>query len=112
MRLTLDDWDRRQDFLTLRGKTGTRVVPVSASTGEALARYVRARRNHHAAGKTNALWLGKKGALHGSGVSQILAKRCAQAGLPPINPHAFRHTFSHEFRAQGGLPRTRRRRRG
>jgi site-specific recombinase XerD len=100
--LTLDDWDRRQDFLTLRGKTGTRVVPVSSSTGEALARYVRSRRNHDAAAKTDALWLGKKGALHDSGVSQVLAKRCAQAGLPRMNPHAFRHTFSHEFRVQGG----------
>lgn len=34
--LSVDDWDRRQDFLTLRGKTGTRVVPISASTGAAL----------------------------------------------------------------------------
>jgi site-specific recombinase XerD len=34
--LTLDDWDRPQDFLTLRGKTGIRVVPISPSTGEAL----------------------------------------------------------------------------
>jgi site-specific recombinase XerD len=41
--LTVDDWDRRRDFLTRRDKTGTRVVPISASTGEALARYVRAR---------------------------------------------------------------------
>jgi site-specific recombinase XerD len=100
--LTLDDWDRRQDFLTLRGKTGMRVVPISASTGEALARYVRVRSAHSAAGRTDALWLGRKGALRDSGISQLLAYRCKLAGLPRINPHAFRHTFSHEFRAQGG----------
>jgi len=101
--LTVGDWDRRQDFLTLRGKTGMRVVPVSASTGEALARYLRVRASHPAAGKTDALWLGAKlGPLKDSGVSQLLARRCDRAGLPRINPHAFRHTFSHEFRAQGG----------
>jgi integrase len=100
--LTLADWDRRQDFLTLRGTTGLRVVPISATTGEALARYVRARSNHSATGRTDALWLGRKGALRDSGVSQLLAYRCRLAGLPHINPHAFRHRFSHEFRAQGG----------
>ena len=42
--LTVGDWDRRQDFLTLRGKTGMRVVPISPATGEAMARYVRAPR--------------------------------------------------------------------
>jgi site-specific recombinase XerD len=100
--LRLDDWDRRQDFLTLRGKTGMRVVPISPSTGEALARYVRGRSSHPAAGRTDALWLGGKGALGDSGVSQLLARRCREAGLPRLHPHQFRHTFSHEFRAQGG----------
>jgi hypothetical protein len=84
--LTLADWDRRQDFLTLRGKTGLRVVPISATTGEALARYVRARSNHSATGPTDALWLGRKGALRDSGVSQLLAYRCRLARLPRINP--------------------------
>jgi site-specific recombinase XerD len=100
--LTVGDWDRRQDFLTLRGRTGMRVVPISASTGEALARYLRTRSSHPAAAKTDALWLGGKGPLRDSGVSQLLARRCEQAGLPRINPHALRHTFSHEFRAEGG----------
>jgi site-specific recombinase XerD len=101
--LRLEDWDRRQDFLTLRGKTGIRVVPISPSTGEALARYVRARANHPGAARTDALWLSAKlGPLKDSGVSQLLARRSRLAGLPRINPHAFRHTFSHEFRAEGG----------
>jgi len=67
-----------------------RVVPISSSTGEALARYVRARANHPAAGRTDGLWLGRKGALQDSGVSQLLAHRCRLAGLPCVNPHAFR----------------------
>jgi site-specific recombinase XerD len=104
--LTIGDWDRRQDFLTLRGKTGMRVVPISASTGEALARYLRARGNHAAADKTDALWLGGKGALGDSGVSQLLARRCREAGLERLRPHQFRHTFSHEFRPRAAARAT------
>ena len=100
--LTVADWDRRRDHLTLRGKTGTRVVPISPSTGEAMARYTRARANHPAQAKTDALWLGGKGPLRDSGISQLLARRCDMAALPRINPHRFRHTFAHEFKAAGG----------
>jgi site-specific recombinase XerD len=84
--LTLADWDRRQDFLTLRGTTGLRVVPISATTGEALARYVRARSNHSATGRTDALWLGRKGALRDSGVSQLLALPVQARRTPPHQP--------------------------
>ena len=99
--LRLGDWDRRADLLSLRGKTGERVVSLSASTGEALARYERARKSHRL-DHTDALWLGLKGAVTDSGIAQLLGRRCEQAGLPRLNPHRFRHTFSHEFRAQGG----------
>jgi integrase len=100
--LRVGDWDRRRDFLTFRGKTGERIVSVSASTGEALARYLRARSAHRLADKSDALWLSLKGELRDSEVAQLLVRRCRQAGLPRINPHRFCHTFSHEFRAQGG----------
>jgi hypothetical protein len=33
--MTGDSWNRRQDLATLTGKTGTRIVPISPSTGEA-----------------------------------------------------------------------------
>jgi integrase len=99
--LTVEDWDRRADLLALRGKTGARVVPISASTGEAFSRYLRARATHPKA-KLPALWLAPKGALGDSGVAQLLKRRCEQAGVEPINPHQARHTFAHEFRAEGG----------
>ncbi len=101
LNLTIDDWDRRADVLTLHGKTGARALPISASTGEALSRYVRARRDHPKA-KVASLWLGPKGALTASGVAQVLKRRCEVAGIAPINPHRARHTFSHVFRAAGG----------
>ena len=99
--LTVDDWDRRNDFLTLRGKTGTRVVPVSPSTGEALSRYLRSRKEHPKA-RLAALWLGAKGKLTDSGVAQLLNRRCELAGIDHVNPHRFRHTWAHTFRADGG----------
>lgn len=98
---TLDAWDRRNDLLTLTGKTGTRTVPLSLSTGEAMARYVRVRRGH-AYAEHPALWLGPKGPLRDSGVAQVLARRCELAGVARINPHKLRHTWAHLFRADGG----------
>ena len=99
--LEVADWDRRNDFLTLRGKTGTRVVPISASTGEALARYLRVRKAHPKA-ELPSLWIGPKGRLGDSGIAQLLNRRCEAAGIAHVNPHRFRHGWAHQFRAEGG----------
>jgi integrase len=32
----------------------------------------------------------------------MLRRRGAQAGLPGLHPHQFRHTFAHQWLAQGG----------
>ncbi len=99
--LTNDAFDKRHDQLTLRGKTGTRIVPTSPSTGQAISRYLRERANHnHAA--SPALWLSRRGALHESGIAQVLRRRCTQAGIDHVNPHRFRHGWAHLFRAEGG----------
>jgi integrase len=99
--LTVEDLDRRHDNLTLTGKTGTRVVPISPSTGEALSRYLRARKDHAHATRP-AMWLSRKGPLGDSGVAQLLRRRCAEAGIDHINPHRFRHNWAHNFRVEGG----------
>jgi len=31
----------------------------------------------------------------------MIERRCALAALPPINPHAFRHTWAHDLMANG-----------
>ncbi|HEX2574718.1 MAG TPA: tyrosine-type recombinase/integrase [Aquihabitans sp.] len=95
------DWDRRNDLLLLDGKSGPRTVPLSLSTGEAMSRYFR-RRSEHRYAKLPAMWLGPKGALGDSGIAQMLNRRCDLAGVPHINPHRFRHTWAHLFRAEGG----------
>jgi integrase len=67
----------------------------------ALDRYLRLRRAHRHAG-SEALWLGQSGTLTSSGVAIMLAKRCERAGLPRLHPHQFRHTFAHQYLADGG----------
>lgn len=101
LNVTVDGWDRRNDFLTLKGKTGTRVVPLSPSTGEALSRYLRVRKDHPHA-KAAAMWIGTRGGLGPTGIAQLLSRHCEEAGVDHINPHRFRHTWAHTFRADGG----------
>lgn len=79
-----------------------RIVPLAMATGRALAVYLRVRRTHRCA-KSPALWLGRRGALTGSGVARMLERRAEQAGYDPdIHQHQFRHTFAHDWLAGGG----------
>ncbi|MGH9118059.1 MAG: tyrosine-type recombinase/integrase [Acidimicrobiales bacterium] len=98
--LHLTDWDRRADVLFVNGKTGPRAVPMSATTGEALARYLRLRASHPHESAA-AMWVGTKGALGASGVAQMLARRCRSAGLPRLHPHQLRHSWAHGERVAG-----------
>jgi integrase len=107
----LDDLDMRHQEITIRrGKGGkARVVPYGSRTALALSRYVRSRAQHQASGLTPALFLalrptansGSPWRLSGDGVANMLERRCAVAGIPPINPHAFRHTWAHDLMAHG-----------
>lgn len=100
--LTLEDLDAETQTAMVRGKGDRlRAVPYGAKTADALRRYLRARRAHPQA-RLDALWLGGKGAFRESGVSQMIKRRCADAGLEPIHPHQLRHTFAHHWLAQGG----------
>lgn len=87
-------------YVTGKGDRG-RAVPVGAKTAEALSRYLRARRSVPGA-ESPALWLGRKGPLSESGITQLVKRRATQAGLTGIHPHRFRHTFAHQWLAQGG----------
>jgi integrase len=37
-----------------------------------------------------------------SGIAQMLRRRGAQAGVPDLHPHRFRHTFAHLWKTAGG----------
>lgn len=100
--LELDDVDLRDRLAYVTGKGGhTRAVRFGSKTAVAVDRYLRLRRGHRRS-DSPALWLGQDGPLTGSGFAQILAKRCAAAGLPRLHPHQFRHTFAHEYLNNGG----------
>jgi site-specific recombinase XerD len=100
--LTLDDLDPDLDVLVVLGKgRRERTLPFGRRAGEGLDRYLRARGRHkHAA--LPWLWLGQKGRLTDIGLRMMLRRRGAQAGLPGLHAHQLRHTFAHEWLAQGG----------
>jgi integrase len=76
-------------------------VPFGRRTALALDRYLRTRASHaHADGVWP--WLGTKGRMTNSGISQMLRRRATQAGIGHVHPHQFRHTFAHCWLAEGG----------
>jgi site-specific recombinase XerD len=102
--LNLDDLDLDQEMATVTGK-GNRRRPAyfGARTGLALDRYLRARRAHRYASDP-ALFLGERGRFTTDGVRARMKVRAQLAGLDPtkVHPHAFRHTFAHDWRLAGG----------
>lgn len=100
--LTVGDVDLDLGVAVVLGKgRRPRSVPYGARTSQALARYLRERSMHREA-HSDALWLGLRGPFGASGIGQMIARRCADVGLPRLRPHQFRHTFSHQWLAAGG----------
>jgi site-specific recombinase XerD len=96
------DVDLELDVLLVLGKgRRERTLPYGHKAGEALDRYLRARARHKDA-ELPWLWLGRRGRLTEWGLVMMLRRRGAQAGLPGLHPHQFRHTFAHQWLAQGG----------
>ncbi len=99
--LTLDDLDLDHDCVLVIGKgKRPRAVPYGPKAGQALDRYLRERKRHPQA-KAQAVWLGTRGPITGSGVAQIIERRCSEAGIPKIHPHQLRHTFAHDWLVSG-----------
>ena len=98
-------WEEEVVIITAKGDR-RRAVPVGTRTLSALDRYTRARSLHpHAS--FDALWLGvagkgQSGSMTPSGLTQILRRRCREAGLGQLHPHQFRHTFAHNWLLNGG----------
>lgn len=106
--LTLDqlDLDRLRVTVVGKGRNGKKVrtVRFDARTGTAIDRYLRLRVKHRFAGESNRLWLPtphKKRPLTTSGVRCMITRRATAVELK-INPHMFRHTFTHNFLVRGG----------
>jgi site-specific recombinase XerD len=90
------------DVLLVLGKgRRERALPFGRRSAVVLDRYLRVRARHKDAGLP-WLWLGKQGRLTEWGLVMMLRRRGRQAGLPGLYPHQLRHTFAHEWLAQGG----------
>ena len=95
------DLDRREIRITGKGGTG-RTVKIGHQAARALDRYLRARARHPQAWR-DRLWLGVngRGPLTATGIYQLIARRGKQADVA-VNPHRFRHHFSHTWLDRGG----------
>jgi site-specific recombinase XerD len=100
--LTTDDIVPREREAVVTGKGDKqRTIKYTYDTARALDRYQRERARHKMA-RVSALWLGVRGGpMAPSGVYQVIERRGLEVGVE-VNPHKFRHTFSHVFLNRGG----------
>jgi site-specific recombinase XerD len=96
----VDPWGDQVAVVLGKGSR-PRSCPFGAKTAGALDRYLRARDSHKHA-TSDRLWLGTRGALTDQGVRLLLERRGAQAGVDNVHAHRFRHTFAHQWLADGG----------
>jgi len=82
-------------FVTLRGKTGERTVPVSETTYRRLAAL---------SNGSSHVFIGKRGPLTYEGVYKIVRRLCQRAGISGRrnSPHTFRHSFATNYAAAEG----------
>lgn len=81
-----------------------RWVPLSPTTIQSCRKYLRARKRHPGAASP-ALLLSQRRTgecrLTGSGVFEMLNRRCDAAGIERIRPHSLRHLWAHDQLASG-----------
>jgi Site-specific recombinase XerD len=100
--LSVDDVDLKERTARVLGKgRKVRLVRFTAKTAQAIDRYLRRARATHRDAGSPALWLGAGGRMTGNGIYQVITSRAEEAGIGPIHPHQFRHTFAHTQLAKG-----------
>lgn len=96
-----NDIDLDARIVRLMGKgSRERVASLDTKAVRALDRYIRRARRKHPQAALPWLWLGRKGRLTASGVSQMVRDRGAKLGLR-LHPHAFRHWYAHAMLSAG-----------
>jgi len=92
--------DREQVYVVGKGSR-PRVVTVSATTGQAIDRYLRIRALHPKARTSDRLLLGERGPLSADGARWRLEQLGEAAGVKGLHPHALRHTKAHLWLIDG-----------
>jgi site-specific recombinase XerD len=98
-----NDLDLMSRELRIRGKGGKeRIVRFGHLTARSLDRYIRIR-GKHSLKHSDKLWLGvnNRGPMTASGIYQMIKRRGTDCGVA-VNPHKFRHHFSHTWLDHGG----------
>ena len=96
-----NDVDLDGELIRVMGKgSRERLVYVGAKAVKALDRYLRLR-DRHAHAALPWLWLGQKGKLTSSGITQVMRRRGKAAGVERLHPHLFRHFYAHETLSRG-----------
>jgi integrase/recombinase XerD len=86
-----------------RGKGAKgRMIPIGPRTGQAIDRYLRARRKHPLA-DTPTLWLGdRRREFKYDALRRSMKARADSVGIPAFHLHQLRHTFAKRWLAAGG----------
>lgn len=102
--LGLGDLDWRAGELVVHGK-GQRVdrLPLPPDVGEAIAGYLRRGRPRTALREVFLHAVAPIGPLSRRGISLIVHRACARAGVTPVNAHRLRHTLACEM-VRAGVP--------
>lgn len=96
-----NDIDLDAGLMRVMGKgSRERITFLSPKAIKAVDRYLRLRARHPYAALPH-LWLGQKGRMTDSGVTQALRRLGRRAGVERLHPHLFRHTYAHEALASG-----------
>ena len=88
----------REAYVMGKGRRA-RVAPFGHKTARTIDRYLLQREAHKRA-DLPALWLAERGgALTAWGLDGIVERRGAQAGIPDLHLHVFRHTWANHAKA-------------
>jgi site-specific recombinase XerD len=99
---TSNDIDLDRALIRVLGKGGReRPIYVGAKAAKGLDRYIYDQRAKHRLAATPWLWLGPRGRLTPSGITQLVKTRGEEAGIDGLHPHAFRHAWAHANLARG-----------
>ena len=100
--LSVDDVDWRAGEIDVTGKGGRRErLPLPHDVGQAIADYCRRGRRR---GGCRGLFLrvnAPYSSLSASGISELVARACARAGLPRMGAHRLRHAAATAMRRAG-----------